>query len=416
MAGKRIVARIVSRYGHDGARAVACQHIVGDPHGDFAAREGVDGIRTREDARHAAVGNAFALGALLRGFEVGFHLGALAVGGELLDEFALGGQHHEGHTKDGVGTGGEDGKLQVAVLHAELHLRAFAAANPVALGLLDGFGPVNSLQSIEQALCVGRHAEAPLAHLLLHHGMATALAHAVHHLVVGQHRAQGGAPVHHRFAQIGNAVVHQHFLLLHLAHGLPFLSREAEFLAAGSVEVGRALFVEMLHEALNRLCALALLAVEGLEHLLEGPLRPVVIVAVAGADFAVPVEAEPDVVELFAIAVDIVDGRNGGMLARLDGILFGGKSVGIVAHGVEHVEALQSLVAGVDIGGDIAQGVTYVEASARGIGEHVEHIEFLLRFIYFNVVSFLSGPSLSPLFLNVFKVIVHGGCNYFGQR
>ena len=155
VAGKGVVARIVGGHGHDGTRAVACQHIVGNPNGYFAAREGVDGIRTREYARHAAVGNAFALGALLRGFEVGFHLGALAVGGQLLDEFALGGQHHKRHAKDGVGAGREDGEFQVAVLHAKLHLRAFAAANPVALCLLDRVGPVNGVQSVEQPLCVG---------------------------------------------------------------------------------------------------------------------------------------------------------------------------------------------------------------------------------------------------------------------
>ena len=45
MLGEGIVARVVRRYCHDGSRTVASQHIFRNPHGDFVARERIDGIR-----------------------------------------------------------------------------------------------------------------------------------------------------------------------------------------------------------------------------------------------------------------------------------------------------------------------------------------------------------------------------------
>ena len=45
------VAVVVSGHGHDRARAVSRQHVVGHPHGDLAAVYRVDGVRAREHAR-----------------------------------------------------------------------------------------------------------------------------------------------------------------------------------------------------------------------------------------------------------------------------------------------------------------------------------------------------------------------------
>ena len=73
--------------------------------------------------------------------------------------------------------------------YSELHLRTLTSAYPVLLCLLDRVAPVDSLQTVEQALRVSRCAQTPLLHLLLHDGEAAALAHAVHHFVVGKHRA-----------------------------------------------------------------------------------------------------------------------------------------------------------------------------------------------------------------------------------
>ena len=110
MLGKSIVARVVGRHGHDCSGAVAGQHIFAYPHWYLVAGEGVDGIRARENARHAVVGDAFALGALLHVGHIFVYGSLLVGGGELLYELALGCQHHERHTEDGVGAGGEHRK------------------------------------------------------------------------------------------------------------------------------------------------------------------------------------------------------------------------------------------------------------------------------------------------------------------
>ena len=236
MAGKGIVARVVRRHCHDGPGAVARQHVVRHPHGNLFPRERIYGIRAGEHARHLAVGDALALRALLRGIEISLHLSTLRVRGHATHEFALGGEHHERHAENRVGAGGENRERIFGAVDAELHLRAFGTANPVALRLFDRVAPVHRFQPVEQTLCVGRNAQAPLHRLLLHHGEAAAHRNAVHHLVVGEHRAELRAPVYHCFAEIGDAVVHQHVVLLFLGLGFPLLSGEAKFFAAGGMQ------------------------------------------------------------------------------------------------------------------------------------------------------------------------------------
>ena len=297
--------------------------------------------------------------------------------------------------------------MTVAVLHAKLHLRAFRAANPVALRLLDGVRPVDALQPVEQALGIGRDAQAPLAHLLLHYGIAAALRDAVDHLVVRQHGAQLRAPVHHRFAQVGYAVVHQHLLPALPVHGAPLVGREVQLLGAGRVDALRAVGLEGLHQLADGLGLAATVAVVRVEHPLEGPLRPVVVARVAGAHLAVPVEREAYLVQLFAVAVYVARRRNGGVLARLDGILLGGQAVSVITHRVENVEAAQALVARVDVGSDVAERVPHVKARSRGIGKHVEHVELGPRGILGHVVRLLRRPGLLPFLFYLFEIIVH---------
>ena len=80
----------------------------------------------------------------------------------------------------------------------------------------------------------------------------------------------------------------------------------------------------------------------------------------ASTDFTVPVERETYFVQLLAIAVDIVDGSDGRMLSGLDSILFCRQSVGIVAHRMQNVEALQAFVTGINIRSDITEWVAYM--------------------------------------------------------
>ncbi len=168
--------------------------------------------------------------------------------------FAFGCQHHEGYAEHCVGTGGEDGELHIAVLHAELHFGTLRASYPVALCFLQRVGPVYLVKTVKQTLCVCRHSQTPLLHLLLYHGIAAALTHAVHHLVIGEHCAKSGTPVHHCLAKVGYTVVHQHLLLLLLAHLIPLLGGEVQLLAHCHVQVVGAFMLKMLYELFYGQC------------------------------------------------------------------------------------------------------------------------------------------------------------------
>ena len=310
--------------------------------------------------------------------DVFLNLGLLLGCGKFVDKVALRCQYHESNTEHGVGTGSEDGEgliVIVPVPNPKLHLCTLRPAYPVLLCLLDGVAPVDGLQSVEQTLGVGADAEAPLAHLLLLDGEAAAHTDAIDHLVVGKHGAQSGTPVYHRLAHEGYAVVHEFFSPFFLCHLLPF----------GSL-------LQFRYEFLYRLSLLQFLIEVAVIHLLESPLRPLVVARVAGAHLAVPVEREAYLVQLLTVAVDVLVGSNLGVLSRLNGILLCRQSVGIVAHRVEYVVSLQTLVACIDVAGDVAQGVSHMESCSRWIWEHVEHVELLLVLVLTHLVGLVLLP------------------------
>ena len=101
------------------------------------------------------------------------------------------------------------------------------------------------------------------------------------------------------------------------------------------------------------------------------------------------------------------------MLSGLDGILLCRKTECVIAHGVKDIEALQPLVTGKDIAGDIAKGMTHMKARTAGVREHIKHI--VLGFIgrYFCPVGLLKSPSLLPFLLYFLKIIVHPILKFF---
>ena len=143
------------------------------------------------------------------------------------------------------------------------------------------------------------------------------------------------------------------------------------------------------------------------EHPQEGPLRPLVVFGVARAHLARPVEREADFVELLAVAGRVALGGDGRMLARLDGVLFSRKSEGVVAHRVKDVEALEPLVAGIDVRGDVAQRVADVQTRTRGVGEHVEYVVFRARRVGFDAVGSLLLPAVLPFGFNLLEIVFH---------
>ena len=353
---------------HDGAGAVGGEDVVGDVDRDFRVVHGIDAEEAVELHAGLVLGH---LGAL----EVGLARGGVLVGADLvrvrdqpgleplLHERVLGAHHHVGRAEERVAAGGVDHDLAdlrstistVGALRddAEHNLGAGGLADPVALHLLDALGPVDRVDVLEEALGVGGDPEHPLAHRAADHGVVAALGAAVDHLLVGEDGAEGGAPVHG-----------------HLG------------------DVGEALLVELL----------------------EDPLRPLVVLRVAGADLAVPVVGEAERLDLARERRDVLVGRDLGVRARLDRVLLGGEAERVEAHRVQDVEALGALVAADDVRGGVALGVADVEAGAGGVGEHVQRVVLGLRGEVDRGEGLLLLPALLPLLLDFGEVVVgaHG--------
>ena len=408
MAGESPVARVVGRNGHDGSRAVAGQHVVGDIDRNGASGEGIHGVGTRRYAAHMpCLGDALALRTFLGALDILLDGGAVLARRQVEGPFVLGGDDHEGHAENRVGTRGENLQFAVAALDVEEDLRTDRAADPVALNLLERVAPGQRVESVQHALGVGRHAQQPLLHALLLHGVSAADRKSVAHLVVGQHGTQFRAPVDHRVGAERQTVVLQHLLPAGVVPAVPFVGREVHFGRAGGVQPFVAAFGEGLDELRDGSRLLRIVAVVVVVHLQEGPLRPLVVAGIARADLAVPVERETDLVQLLAVAGDVALGGHGRMLPRLDGVLLGRKAEGVVAHRVQHVEALLPLVAGIDVRCDITQRVTYVQTRSRGIGEHVEYVEFRPCGVDFDVVGFIVPPALLPAGFDLSEVVFH---------
>ena len=128
---------------------------------------------------------------------------------------------------------------------------------------------------------------------------------------------------------------------------------------------------------------------------------------IAGAHLTVPVKAEADLVELLAVAVDVLLGGDGWVLTGLDGILLGGQSVSVISHRIENIEAVEPLIAGVDVAGNVSQRMTYMQSRAGRVREHVEHVVFRTVRVLCDFVGLMVDPLFLPLFLNLSEIVVH---------
>jgi len=106
--GELEIPRIVRRHRHDGSRAIADQHIVGDPDRHFLVIDRIDGIRAGE---HAGLFLVFLTLAITAGRGPGAIRGdrrLLAGRGQTLDEGVLRGDDHVGRTEQCIRTRGVD--------------------------------------------------------------------------------------------------------------------------------------------------------------------------------------------------------------------------------------------------------------------------------------------------------------------
>ena len=164
---------------------------------------------------------------------------------------------------------------------------------------------------------------------------------------------------------------------------------------------------KMFYEQGYRLCLLLGGVIIAVEHKLERPLCPMVIVRRASPYLAVPVEAESYLIQLLTIACYILESGLFRMLSSLYGILLSRQSVGVISHRIEHVKALLTLIACIYVAGYISQRMTYMQSRSRRIRKHVKHIKLLSGGILFNVVGLTFHPALLPFLLNLSEIVIH---------
>ena len=355
--GEFPVALVVTGHGHDGARAVAGEHVVGDPDRDRLAVGRVGRRRAgRDTGLGAGIGHAVALAAASGALDVRLDLAALGVGRDLRHELVLGGKHHVGRAEEGVRARGEDLDLRRPALRRltadhEAHVRALGPADPVALHLLDRLGPVETVEVFDQAVGVLGDPQHPLFHGHADDRVAPDLALAVDHLFVGEDRAELRAPVDRHLGLVGEAA---------------------------------------------------------LVELSEYPLGPFDVIRIGRVDFARPVVGEAEGLDLALEVLDVGARRDPGMGAGLDRVLLGGQAEGVPTHRVKDVEPTHPLVAGHDVGRGIALGVADVESVPGWVGEHVEHVVLGLRRVDFGAERLVFQPEILPLRFDCGRVVGHG--------
>ena len=178
------IALVVGRNGHDRARPVVHQHVVGDVDRQPLAVHGVHGMEPRIDSR--LLGRSGALCGLLRRRAPDVVANLVRV--DARDELVLGREDEERGAVQRVGSGREDGNVLVELLDPEEDLRAFGTADPVPLARLDRLRPIHGLEVVEEHLRVVGDPEEPLLHDARLDHRAAALARAVsEHLLVRDH-------------------------------------------------------------------------------------------------------------------------------------------------------------------------------------------------------------------------------------
>ena len=358
LTGKLKVALVAAGNGHDGAGAVVGNDIIGNPHGDLLA---VDGVY------HVAAGKGTVLleGALgtLDGRDMlgvlddlGDGLFVLRALDELMQTGVLGSQDKEGDTEERVGSRGEDGDLALVALdglailvaQGKVDLGALGAADPVSLHLLDALGPAGELlQVVEQLLGVLGDLEVPLLQVALLGLGAAAPALALGDLLVGQNGLAVRAPV------------------------------DRVLLA-----VDQALFPQLLKD----------------------PLTPAVVVGAAGLDHAIQIVGEAHALHRGERLVHVLIRPGSSLRIVLDGGVLGRQAKGVKADGVQHVEAAHAGLTGHGIADGIVARVAHVQV-ARRIREHLEHVLLGLAVVGVDGKEVGVLPGLHPLGLNGLRVV-----------
>ena len=316
--GKGVIAFVMCWDSHDRAGPVRAENVVGNPNGEAIAIDGID----RQSA-HGDAGLGLGLGsvelALSSGGSNVFAHGVRMFGRyELRQERVLGRQDNVGCARKRVDARREHRDGIGGSLHAKVHLGAFATADPMVL--LDlGVRPVERRQVGVEPVRVRSDLEHPLAQWQPLHRMAAALALAIDHFFVGEHRSEGRAPVDWNLGLDGESP---------------------------------------------------------LEHLEKDPLCPADVGWFGRVDLSRPVVTQAEHLQLTLERRNVAPRRRARMLSGRYGVLFGRKAECIPAHGMENVHSSHPAEPRHDVGCRVALWVTDVQSGARRIRKHVEDVGF----------------------------------------
>ena len=241
-------------------------------------------------------------------------------------------------------------------LQLEIHLGAFAPANPVGLHSQHAVRPatLQLFNVLQQFIGIRGDLNEPLRHLLLfHRHRLVPPATAVHHLLVRQHCGALRAPVQQRLFPVRQPL---------------------------------------------------------LEHPHEEPLVPLVVLRLARRNLAIPIvgKAHPPVLSLHLL--DVVARPFARLPVVLNRRVLRRQPKRIPAHRVQHVEPAHPLITRQRVPNRIVPHMPDMQR-ARRIRQHLQHIELRLRRVLFRRKQLrVSRPAFAPLRFNFLMAI-----NLFGH-
>ena len=278
---------------------------------------------------------------------------------------------HVGRTKKRVAARRKHRERFSRICNRETNLCAFTSTNPVDLHRARGLWPLHQRKISNQAIGVGRDAKHPLFQRFSHDRMTTAFTATIDDLFIGKHGAKLRAPVHGLHAQVRKTHSIEMRLSLALTTRAPFLRR--------AIRRNDAIFLrDTRFELTDRSRCVHARIEPRLIRQQPNPLRPAVIVGINRRELARPVIHESEALQLPAKVVNRFLRRDFRMNACLNRVLLRGQTKRVPSHRMEHIEALQLLVATNDVSRGVAFRVTHMKARARWVGKHVKAIELRL--------------------------------------
>ena len=149
----------------------------------------------------------------------------------------------------------------------------------------------------------------------------------------------------------------------------------------------------------------ALLGQAVLEELHEEPLRPAIVRGVGRGHLVPPGDAHAEALHLLPEAGDVVRDECHRVDVLLQGEVLAVDAEGVVAEGLEHVEAAHRLEAAVDIDAGEGEDVADVQSFRRRIGEHHQVVEGPRGAGDVRRVDARLRPAAAPLRLDRVRVI-----------